>query len=52
MHGVGTPPDEEAPPILFDDDAVLMYKQEETVVDCAAELSEDDMDAAQQLDAT
>ncbi|XP_039859788.1 endothelial zinc finger protein induced by tumor necrosis factor alpha-like [Simochromis diagramma] len=52
MHGVGTPPDEEAPPILFDDDAVLTYKQEETVVDCAAELSEDDMDAAQQLDAT
>uniref|UniRef100_A0A668TBE3 C2H2-type domain-containing protein n=1 Tax=Oreochromis aureus TaxID=47969 RepID=A0A668TBE3_OREAU len=52
MHGVRTLPDEEAPPILFDDDAALTYKQEETVVDCAAELSEDDVDTAQQLDAT
>uniref|UniRef100_A0A3Q0RVP1 C2H2-type domain-containing protein n=1 Tax=Amphilophus citrinellus TaxID=61819 RepID=A0A3Q0RVP1_AMPCI len=37
MHGVGIPADEEAPPILFDDDEALTYKQEETVVDCAAD---------------
>lgn len=41
MHGVGTPPTEEAPPLLFDDDLMpaLTYKQEETVmsVDAAAE---------------
>ncbi|XP_030611973.1 zinc finger protein 436-like [Archocentrus centrarchus] len=52
MHGVGIPADEEAPPILFDDDEALPYKQEETVVDCAAESLEDEENAIQELDAT